>query len=320
MGIWGYRLYQNDTSSDVKDQFEDLFDKGKSAQEITEIMTNDFKEILDDKQEGRLFWYALADMQWKFGMLLPEVKEKALSLIDTDDCILDYQMTSSVKTEQRKKVLNDLKVKLLSPKPPMKKPKKKRVFKYIWKIGDIFAYRLKTDLAKEKVFLGRYFLIHIIDEYIYPPERKAPIAYVKITNDEKLPSNIDEYNKLEYVQTRALKYEYLFWPLNILFPNGNIDDIQEKLKTKQPVDEYGYLPHYRLVLFKTTKKIIQSELLFLGNYSNVIPPEKEFIPRIKYNIPYVYWKTSDNAFETKLINLYCGHNLRELSMYDDAKK
>ncbi len=82
MGAWGAGLYENDTALDVKDEFEKLFIDGKGVQEITDGLTAEFESIMDCADEAPLFWLALADTQWKFGVLLPDVKENALRWID----------------------------------------------------------------------------------------------------------------------------------------------------------------------------------------------------------------------------------------------
>lgn len=65
MGMWGYKLYQNDTALDVKDLFQDLYRTGKSVQEITDQMTQDSKSMFGDPTEEAFFWFALADSQWE---------------------------------------------------------------------------------------------------------------------------------------------------------------------------------------------------------------------------------------------------------------
>lgn len=77
----------------------------------------------------------------------------------------------------------------------MEKILKKRVYKCQWNLGDVFAYELESDLAKERGLYGRYFLIQKIDEDVWYPGHIVPIVYVKITNDNKLPSNVEEYNQ-----------------------------------------------------------------------------------------------------------------------------
>ena len=95
----------------------------------------------------------------------------------------------------------------------------------LWKLGDVFAYPLKSDLAKERELYGRYFLIQKVDEAAWYPRHIVPIIYVKITSDTYLPSNIEEYNQLEYVQTWFTKYEERFWPIDLSRPQ---EDLMQK--------------------------------------------------------------------------------------------
>ena len=140
------------------------------------------------------------------------------------------------------------------------------------------------------------------------------IVYVKITKDTNLPSNAEEYNQLEYVQTSFTKYEDRFLPIDARHMQ---EDIAEKAKINYQVDEYGFLPEYRVTLLNTSSRVIPRKLIYVGNFANSICPQKEFIPHSKYNIVSVSWKRFDETFETKMIKRYCGHNLRELSIYTD---
>ena len=308
MGAWGAGLYENDTALDVKDEFEKLFNDGKSVQEITDGLTEEYESIMDCADEAPLFWLALADTQWKFGVLLPKVKENALRWINE----LKSQTADTLDGTKQKKSLENLQAKLLSPLPSVKKPKKKRIYKREWKIGDVFAYQLERELAREKGLYGRYFLIRKVDEDTWYPEHIIPIVYVKITRDTKLPSNEEEYNEAEYVQTWFTKYEERFWPINMSRPK---EDIVEKSKLTYEVDEYGFLSQYRARLLNTSKRVIPKKLIYVGNFPDAVRPRKEFIPHVKVNIIPVSWKHFDETFESKMIKHYCDHNLRELSIY-----
>lgn len=312
MGTWGPNLYQNDTSLDVKDEFEKLYNEGKNVQGITDILTEEYKSLFGDIKEEPLFWLALADTQWEFGVLLPVVKDKALYWIDESFNMLNFQSIDTSAKENRIKNLNGLRVKLLSTQPKVKKITKKRIYKCQWKYGDVFAYRLESDLAKEKGLYGRYFLIQKVDEGEWYPGHIVPIVYVKITDDTNLPSNVEEYNKLEYIQTSFTEYEYRFCPVDMRRPQ---EDIAEKSKINYQVDEYGFLPQYRARLLNTSKRVIPQKLIYIGNFADAAQPQNEFIPHTKENIVSVAWKLFDETFETRMIKWYCGHNLRELSIY-----
>ena len=312
MGAWGADLYENDTALDVKDEFEKLFNDGKGVQEITDGLTAEFESIMDCADEAPLFWLALADTQWKFGVLLPDVKENALRWINE----LKSQTADTPDGARQGKALDDLQTKLLSPLPPVKKPKKKRIYKCEWKIGDVFAYQLESELAKERGLYGRYFLIQKVDEGTWYPGHIVPIIYVKLTKDANIPSTVEEYDEAEYVQTRFTKYEERFWPIDMSRPK---EDIEEKTKLNYEVDEYGFLPQYRLTLLNTSKRVIPKKLIYVGNFPDAIRPKKEFIPHAKVNIGVIWWKHFDMTFETEMIKKYCGHNLRELSIYANKK-
>ena len=312
MGMWGFELYQNDTSLDVKDEFEKMYNAGNDVQDITEKMMEDYKSIMGDVDEEPLFWFALADTQWNLGVLLAMVKEKALYWVEKDSGMFNCQsIDMSVKAERRK-TLDELKAKLLSPQPPVKKTIKKRIYRCQWKLGDVFAYQLKSDLAKERGFYGRYFLIQKVDEGIWYPGHIVPIVYLKITNDNNLPSNVEEYNQLEYVQTWFTKYEDRFLPIDMRRPK---EDVAEKSKINYKVDEYGFLPQYRATLLNISKRVIPTDLIYIGNFANAIRPQKEFVPHVKQNVVSVSWKQFNETFETEMIKRYCEHNLRELSIY-----
>ena len=316
MGAWGTSLYTNDSASDIRGDYVDKLRRGKTNEEATKELINANLDIMGDAEEEPLFWFALADTQWSLGVLLPIVKEKALYWINRDNSMLNCQTTDMLAKAKKKIFLDDLQAKLLSPQPPVRKPVKKRIYKCQWKLGDVFAYQLESDLAKERDLYGRYFLIQKIDEDVWYPGHIVPIVYVKITSDTKLPSNVEEYNQLEYVQTWFTRYEDRFLPIDMRRPQ---EDIAEKSKMNYQVDEYGFLPQYRVKLLNTSKSVIPKKLIYIGNFMNVVLPQKEFIPHSKENIVSISWKQFDETFETKMIKRYCGHNLRELSIYQDNR-
>lgn len=232
-------------------------------------------------------------------------KDTSLDVIESDGCNKNSQTIDALSSKP------------LSYQPPVKNPVRKRVYKCQWKMGDVFAYQLESDLAKDRGLYGRYFLIQKVDECSWYPGHIVPIVYVKITNDHNLPSNVEEYDKLEYVQTWFTKFEDRFWPIDMTRPQ---DDIAEKAKINYQVDEYGFLPQYRAILLNISKKVIPVNLIYVGNFSNAVRPQREFVPHSNVNIVSVSWKKFDETFETKMIRRYFGHNLRELAIYANKNR
>ena len=172
----------------------------------------------------------------------------------------------------------------------------------------MFAYKLEGNLAKERNLAGQYLLVQKVDESTWHPGHTTPIVRVKITTDENFPSSAEGFDKLEYVQTWLTKYEDRFFPLE---SNLIKEEIAEKSKIKYEMDDFGYLPQFRVQLITTSKRVIPSKLIFAGNFPQTIPPKREFIPHSKLSIPSVFWK----EFEKWSLEKYFYYNLREAKIY-----
>lgn len=305
MGTWGTGLYQDDIAADVKDFYKEQLRMQKTSADISDELLKKYEACLNDPCDASVFWFALANTQWEFGRLEDGVKEKALFYIDKGYDIKRWEKENSQKAKARTKVLIQLKQKLLSPQPPLKKISVPRRYHCMWNIGDVFAYKIKSDKPE---FSEKFFLIQKVDETIWYPGHTVPIVYVKIAEKETMPSNLDEYNNLEYVQTWFTKYENRFLPIDASRPK---EDIEEKSKIRYEVDEFGLLPEYRVILLSTSQRVIPSDLIYIGNFSNALPPKKEFVAHSKESISAVQWKD----FEEVMIERYLGYNMRGFEIY-----
>lgn len=314
MSSWDPGLYQDDIAAEVRDFYIDKLHRGKTGIEITQELLHNFSELLEDSDDSAVFWFALADTQWKLGRIESYVKNQALSYIDNGNDIKCWSAESPKDAKKRLKILTDLKNRLMSQPPPEKKISQYKIYHCEWSIGDVFAYKLESELAKEKGLYGKFILIRKIDENTWFPGHTVPIVYIKITESDRLPANIDEYNHEEYIQTGSTRYENRFLPIDARRAQ---QDIEEKSKLIYNVDEFGYLPQFRVTLINTSKKIIPKKLIYLGNFKDSLPPQIEFIPHSKANIKPIMWKNFDKTFESEIISCYFGFNNREYPIYQD---
>ena len=314
MAVWKSDLYQNDTSMDVKDGIEYQFHSGKKVDEITTQLIEDYHCLIEHSDGEALFGFALAGTQRNWGVLLPYVKAQALLWIEK--CRSTEYQTSKIQIAKR---LDDLRLKLNSPQPPVKKPVKRSLYKCEWKIGDVFAYRLESDLAKEKGLFGRYFLIQKVDEGVWYPGHIVPIVYVKITNDEKLPADIEAFDQLEYVQTSSCKFDLMieeFRPMEKNLKKEEFWKQVEGMKAGLQFDEYGYLQNFRIKLLNTSKRIIPKKLICIGNFKGTMPPKLEYVRKDKNSLPILSWGKSDKTIERNLINSYFNFNKKQAKIYE----
>ena len=305
MGAWGANLYQDDVALDVKDEYKDNLRRGKTNEETMQEIIDKYQELLEDEEDRGVFWLALADTQWNLGRLDEQVKKQALEIIELGTDLKRWEINEKLYNK-RKEILEKLKEKLLSPQPEEKRMPKYRTYKCEWENGDVFAYQLKSEYAKEQGLEGRYLIIQKIDEIDWYPCSTIPLVRVKITEDKTIPKTEKEIDELEYIQTWFTSYERRFAGFSALRP------LKDQIKGMSfNTDEYGLLPEYMVSIVITSKNMTKGKLTYLGNYINITPPQNEFIPICKDNFPKILWKD----FEERLMEMYFGHNKRNLEVY-----
>ena len=80
MGTWSTQLYGNDTTSDVRDMYIECLRRTENDEDAYKMICDECYELIGTDEEA-LFWFALADTQWKYGRLMPSVKNNAINFI-----------------------------------------------------------------------------------------------------------------------------------------------------------------------------------------------------------------------------------------------
>ena len=298
MGTWGPGLYQNDMSDEIKQSFIDRCKRGHTIEEATEIFIKEYIEELNDEDDAPNFWFALADKQWKYGKLLPKVKENALYHIQNELKNETYNEFDKSEAKKRKKVLEDLREKLNSPMPLEKKISQYKLYKCEWKIGDTYAYPLDADIWKDTDFYGDYLIMQKIGERNWSPGHTIPVVRVKITENKHLPTNAEEIESLRYV-----KFEkgYTMEKEEMEELKGVLPFKEEKMCNGKYILSKDI---YMIALGNTSKRIIPKKLIFLGNYEIFREPKHE--EKVAFKDLYVYseWKFFDEYILCKIENYF----------------
>lgn len=240
MGTWGVNLYANDSTCDVRDTYIGFLREQLSNQEAYEKTLEKCHEYIGNQDEP-LFWFALAETQWKIGRLLPEVKAKALEWIEKDGGI-ELWTESKNGGNRWKKTLEQLRVKLETVQSTEKRMRKALIpFQNPWGIDDVYAYRIHKDCdAKEEIAVyGKYILMQKIGEgkSFFSTDTVMRIQIYDRLFD-KLPSHND-------VAETMLNYRLL----PISNPLNQIDRYKRRLQGKpDPFDWSEQLCIYKPVL------------------------------------------------------------------------
>lgn len=113
MGTWGYEIFDDDTASDIKGDFEEYIEEGLSITEATEKILEEYQEIIEeDENDSPTVYLALALIQMEHGELQANIKKVALEIIESGKGLEIWEESGEDELEERKKILNELKIKL----------------------------------------------------------------------------------------------------------------------------------------------------------------------------------------------------------------
>ena len=139
MGAWGTGLYSNDTSSDVRDMCNEVYPL-VGVEKGTQLIIEEYADIVNSDvfdNDYADFWFALADWQWKHGILSDEIRDKTISLLEMQAGIDEWEGTN---VKKRLAVMEKMLGQLKTPQPDVKIPKAK-LAKPKHKPGDIVVFR-----------------------------------------------------------------------------------------------------------------------------------------------------------------------------------
>ena len=240
MGAWGSSLYANDTTSDVRDTYMGFLKEQLSNEEAYAKTLEQFHEYIEDPDEEPLFWYALAESQWKTGRLQDDVKAKALEWIDKGGGMTLWQKSPSGGTGWQK-TLDKLKIKLESEQPKERKIRKPAAIdQNPWNMGDVYAYQFHSDEARKNGAHGKYMVLQKIGEESYEADlimrvlvfdklfdevprlddldglRLLPIDYPTSTRELRMSSLLGLYKKKEYPANQLTFIGNISIPENVI--------------------------------------------------------------------------------------------------------
>jgi hypothetical protein len=139
VGAWGTAIFSDDTALDVREEWREAVLEGLSAEEATARLMQSFDDHRgDDEDTEKLFWMALAAAQFETGRLLPDVRDRALEIIDRGGDVHRWQEDGDdVSAGQRARVLERLAAKLRGPQPKPKRLRRPPDLTVPFEVGDV---------------------------------------------------------------------------------------------------------------------------------------------------------------------------------------
>lgn len=169
MGAWGTGILSNDLAADVAGEYRALIEDGKSGDEATAEILRGYGDTANDPDERTAFWTGLAYTQYRLGRLEPDVRDRALEVIDSGgDANLFF---SERNAKKRLAALQKLRSQLVGPQRGEVRIRKPKPIASPVQAGDVFSFRLSDGrvarlrtlaVDEERQFITP--LVEMIDE------------------------------------------------------------------------------------------------------------------------------------------------------------
>lgn len=106
MGAWGIAITSDDTVMDIITTYKETLKKSQSYVEARSEVEKNFSAVAND-EESHLYWLALANIQWKYGVLDNDVLFNVTKIVNNGDSLKSWEEQGDKVANKRKKVLND---------------------------------------------------------------------------------------------------------------------------------------------------------------------------------------------------------------------
>jgi hypothetical protein len=156
MGTWGGGLYDDDSAADLKSAVSVLSKlPGADGSRLLELLLQDRTPGPDE--EGGLFWLVVADQFEKKGIAEPELRQRALSVIDDGSHLVDAQERGADAgfLKERRKALEELAARLRSPRPERAAAKAGKPPVQPFEAGEIYTFPTMKQCARHPYWVER---------------------------------------------------------------------------------------------------------------------------------------------------------------------
>lgn len=146
MGTWGTAIKSNDTSSDVYDEFYELYNEGEDPNSIAQKLIKENDELVNDPENSNNFWFALALALWETSALTEDIYSKVKKRIESGQDLKVWRELGADENDikNRKNVLENFLKKISSQKAKTKVRKKKKNKEPVFEKGTCLSFKLKN--------------------------------------------------------------------------------------------------------------------------------------------------------------------------------
>jgi hypothetical protein len=199
MGTWGTGIFADDTAADIRDDWREAIWDGLSPEEATARLTERYREVREDPDEGPLFWIALAAAQQRTGRFLPAVRDQALALIEAGGDVWRFAEEDPKLGRRRQQALEELAAKMRGPQPRPTQLRRPKPHSSPLDIGDVVLIRGEDGASR-----GLFVVVHHAEGD--PPGSTDPVVAALLWTGGPLPSE-EEMSRLPLLVDEPLSFK-----------------------------------------------------------------------------------------------------------------
>jgi hypothetical protein len=197
MGAWGTGIFEGDLAADIRHEWREAIIDGASPLEATEKLLDEYRVILVDPldlpesirypldpDDSIVFWLALAAVQAETGRLQPDVRNRALALIDAGGDLHRWEESGEAAVRARRSALERLAHTLRRPQRPATRLRRPPVRTSPLSVGDVVRLGSIHDETE-----GLFIVID--EEPAWPPGSTDPVVVALPWTGGDLPSSED---------------------------------------------------------------------------------------------------------------------------------
>ena len=115
MGVWGTDLFSDDLACDVRDHYRELLEDGVEDGAATRLTVEAFREYLEESSGVALLAFAVT--QSKLGRLDPDIRDRALAVLDRGADLEMWEHDNPKLVPRRRAMLEKACAQLTGPQP-----------------------------------------------------------------------------------------------------------------------------------------------------------------------------------------------------------
>jgi len=147
--VWGTGLFADDEACDVRDHYRQLLEDGVEDREATRLTVEAFREYLEES--GGVAVVAFAVTQSKLGRLDPDLRDRALAVLDRGADLEMWEQDNPKLLPKRRATLEKARAQLLGPQPIRRRVRPPKRISSGLAAGDVLAIDLPLRVALLRV-------------------------------------------------------------------------------------------------------------------------------------------------------------------------